>query len=117
LPSVDPKNVSAKDIVSYYPQTGGGSNYTTGFTHLVNDIKVKAGIADTGQLYLKPGDVKKAMDMETDPNIHAIFEWVYNNFNRIDNVKETGNPFDLTGNDEDGLIGAGDLEKYFGRIK
>lgn len=113
--SIDPKKVSADDISAIYPQTGRGSNSTNPFTHLVNDIKQKTGLDGTGQLYLRQSDIRLAADMEKDPNKKAIFEWLHEHFNSIDYAKYGGWDHQGKQNFEDGLIGAGDLEKYFGK--
>lgn len=83
-------------------------------THLVNDIKKKSG---SDKLYLERDDVWKAMIAETDENRKAIFEWVKDNFNAIDYAKYVEVTMNPRTNHKDGLIGAGDLEKYFGITK
>ncbi|MEC4721940.1 hypothetical protein RY831_22480 [Noviherbaspirillum sp. CPCC 100848] len=81
-------------------------------THLVNDIKSKSG---TDQLYIRIDDVEAAIRDESDPDKKAIFQWVHDHFRLIDKAKDGNNIWQT--NDRDGLIGAGDIEKYFGWTK
>lgn len=111
---IDPNNVKLSDIVAVYPHTWEGSKGTTPFTHLVNDIKRSANLEGTGQLYLSKENIRYAADNDPDPNKRAIFNKIHSLFEQIDYVKYNGHNILGTQNFEDGLIGAGDLEKFFG---
>lgn len=78
---------------------------------LVKYIKEKAG---TGDEWLEPRHVRKAADIEQDPEKKAILEYFYGNFGAIDQTKGKRHGADPRANGTDGKIGAGDIQKHFG---
>lgn len=105
---MDPKNgtnILAYDTVQpELRKAFGGAN------GLVNYIKEKSGTTD---LYLTPGDVRKATDAETDPAKKAVMEYFYGHFGDVD--KKKGQHYNSEdSNGTDGRIGAGDIQQYFG---
>jgi hypothetical protein len=108
MPS-DPSNITATDLINIY-----GNDPMNG---VINDIKSITG--KTGQEYIRKEDVQKAADLvrNQDPAKAAVFDWIVAHFKQIDGVKHdwtNGNGNWGSTNGNDGWIGGGDLQKYFG---
>jgi hypothetical protein len=98
------ENIKATDLISVYGNDPMNS--------VINDIKTKS--SEQG-LYVTRQDVRRAADLETDPNKRAIFNWIYNHFDDIDHAGGRHWHGDAgLQHGSDGKIGAHDLEKYFG---
>lgn len=80
------------------------SSQTNIFNAAVNSIKF---LAEANNMeYINKVDVQRAIERETDPGRKQIYEWIFRDFDNIDGTKN-----------KDGVIGAGDLEKWFNWTK